>query len=503
MQPDVIVVGAGACGCVMARRLTERSDRTTLLLEAGPDYHGRALPNDLLDAGRNSMTAHDWGYTHKPNARQLRFPYPRGRVVGGSSAVNTCIALRGQPQDYDEWSSVVPAWSWQSCLPAFRRLERDLDFPGAEAHGGDGPLPIRRHPPSEWSAWQAAFVEACTELGYPACPDSNQPGSFGVGPHAMNKVNGLRVSAAEAYLTPEVRARENLQLQAECTIRRVLVKNARVQGVEIERRGRIERVQGARVVLCAGAINTPGILLRSGIGPADEVARLGCELVHALPAVGQRLLDHPGTAIFLVPRIGAPTSRTDPLIQTVLRYPSSREHPSDMLVQPGSRGVLPRANLPLLSVMAAIGKPRGTGRLAFPSADPRAQPQITSQLLDHPHDRELAVDAMLLAYALTQLKSMRKLAVLLWPRPRTMKDRASVREWIPRACDSGYHPCGTAPMGSDPASAATDERGQVFGIRGLYIADASLMPTIPSSNIHLPSLMIAERIAEWLRPELG
>ncbi|HTU57444.1 MAG TPA: GMC family oxidoreductase N-terminal domain-containing protein, partial [Polyangiales bacterium] len=233
MRPDVIVVGAGACGCVMASRLSEQRDRATLLLEAGPDYHGRALPADLLDGGRNSMITHDWGYTHKPNTRQLRFPYPRGRVVGGSSAVNTCIALRGQPEDYDEWSSSVPSWSWESCLPAFRRLERDLDF-ADEFHGNDGPLPVRRHPSSEWSAWQAAFVEACLARGFPACDDTNRPGSHGVGPHTMNKVNGKRVSAAEAYLTQEVRARENLQLRANCAIRRVLVKNACVQGVEIE-----------------------------------------------------------------------------------------------------------------------------------------------------------------------------------------------------------------------------------------------------------------------------
>ena len=502
MRPDVIVVGAGACGCVMASRLSEQRDRATLLLEAGPDYQGRALPADLLDGGRNSMITHDWGYTHKPNTRQLRFPYPRGRVVGGSSAVNTCIALRGQPEDYDEWSSYVPSWSWESCLPAFRRLERDLDFDDG-FHGRDGPLPVRRHPSSEWSPWQAAFVEACLARGFPACADTNRPGSHGVGPHTMNKVNGKRVSAAEAYLSQEVRARENLKLRANCAIRRVLVKNGSVQGVEIENDGAVQRLFCSSVVLCAGALNTPGILLRSGIGAATDVARIGCELVRELPAVGQRLLDHPGTAIFLRPRIGGPTRRTDPLIQTVLRYPSGSGHTCDMLLQPGSKLPLPRADIPLLSVMAAVGKPRGTGTMCFTSADPRAKPQIVSRLLENTHDRELAVDAMLLAHELTQSAAMYKLAAPLWPSARTLRDRDSVRDWIPRACDSGYHPCGTAPMGRDPANAVTDERGHVFGIEGLYIADASLMPTIPSSNIHLPSLMIAERIAEWLRPELS
>jgi choline dehydrogenase len=502
MQPDVIVVGAGACGCVMARRLTERDDRAVLLLEAGPDYHGAALPSDLQDGSRNSMTAHDWGYSHKPNTQQLRFPYPRGRVVGGSSAVNTCIALRGQPEDYDEWTRFAPSWSWQNCLPAFRRLERDLDF-ADDFHGQSGPLPLRRHPPSEWGAWQAAFVEACLALGYPACPDSNRPGSHGVGPHTMNKLQGRRISTAEAYLTSEVRARENLQLRATHTVRRVLVQAGRVHGVELEAEsGGVERVLCSRVVLCAGAIGTPGLLLRSGIGPTAEVARLGCELVRALPAVGQRLLDHPGAAIFLRPRFGGATHRHDPLIQTVLRYASGPAHPSDMLLQPGSKLALPRVDVPLLSIMTAVGKPRGTGTLHFPSADPHAPPVITSRLLEDPHDRALAVAAMQRAQELTETPAMRALAAPLWPSPRTLRDPARARAWIPRACDSGYHPCGTAPMGTDPATAATDERGQVFGVPGLYIADASLMPTIPSSNIHLPSLMIAERIAEWLRSEL-
>lgn len=498
MQPDLVVVGAGSSGCVIARRFTERSDRTALVLEAGPDYHGRAQPSDLSDARRNSMNAHDWGYRHKPNAKQLVFRYPRGRVVGGSSAVNTCIALRGQPEDYDEWSEHVPEWSWASCLPAFLRLERDLDFAG-EFHGSSGPLPIRRHPPEEWVAWQAAFVEACVELGFPRCEDSNRPGSHGVGAHAMNKIAGRRISAAEAFLDAEVRARDNFQLRAMTLVRRVLVRNRKLEGIEIEAAGQVERIRAARVVLCAGALNTPGILLRSGIGPRAEVARLGCELVLDLPAVGRELLDHPGAAIFLRPRLFGPTRMHHPLIQTVLRYASGPSHPSDMLIQPGSKLVFPGFDAPLVSIMGAVGKPYGRGSMSWPSADPRALPVIHSRLLEDARDRALAVDAMMLAHRVAETKPMRKLAAPLWPRSRTLRDRARSEAWIPRACDSGYHPCGTVPMGHNPELAATDARGQVFGIEGLYIGDASLMPTIPSSNIHLPTLMIGERIGAWLR----
>lgn len=502
MHADVIVVGAGSSGCVIARRYTERSDRTALLLEAGPDYHGQTLPLDLSEGGRNSMNAHDWGYRHKPNSQQVVFRFPRGRVVGGSSAVNTCIALRGQPEDYDEWTQYAPEWSWQTCLPAFRRLERDLDFAADQVnHGDSGPLPIRRHPASEWSPWQAAFVEACLELGFTRCEDSNLPGSHGVGPHAMNKIGGRRINAAEAFLDANVRARENFTLRPHTLVRRVLFQQRRVIGLEVESAGSRTVLSCKHVVLCAGALNTPSILLRSGIGPRAEVARIGSSLVMDLPAIGRRMLDHPGCAIFLRPRLFGPTRRLHPLIQTVLRYSTDPKYHSDMLVQPGSKLPFPSYDAPLVSIMAAIGKPRGSGVLHWPSADPRALPVIRSQLLQDPHDRALAVDAMMLAHRLTQTKAMRGLASPLWPSARTLRDRTRVSEWIPRACDSGYHPCGTVPMGPHPDVAATDGRGRVFGVEGLYVGDASLMPTIPSSNIHLPTLMIGERIGAWLRDD--
>jgi choline dehydrogenase len=497
---DLIVVGAGAAGAVIAARVTESTAHEVTLIEAGPDYGTGSLPADLNDGTRNSLVHHDWGYRHRPTTQQVVFPLPRGKVVGGSSAVNTCIALRGVPSDYDEWAALgLDDWSWEKCLPAFKRLETDLDFKN-EWHGDHGPIPIRRHPKEELTPWHGAFLEACTEVGYPATPDHNHPKAHGHGPHAMNKIRGERMNAARCYLDARTRARPNLRILAETTLRRVLFDNRRVIGVEVERGGQIERILAPRVVLSAGAIATPGILLRSGIGPAGELARLGVPLLSDLPAVGARLLDHPGAAFFLAPKRGV-VDLAGPLIQTALRLRSpGSEHDNDVQIQAGMGMHFPTFSLPLVSLMCQVCKPRGSGVLHFPSADPHVAPQIDSRLLEHPDDRAHAVRSLGLALELADRGPLRSLATPIIPPASVLRRRSWLEGIIRRISDSGYHPSGTAPMGreGDPR-AATDGRGRVRGVEGLIVADASLMPTIPTANTHLPTLMIGERFGEWLR----
>lgn len=505
---DLIVVGAGSAGCVIASRVAARGARV-LVLEAGPDYPDLALlPSDLRNGNNNSYVAHDWGFSYQPHVDGGTVAFPRGRVVGGSSAVNTCIALRGEPADYDEWADIAgPEWSWDRCLPAFVRLESDADYPHEPHHGADGPLPIRRYPPAELLPIHSAFLDACAEIGLPHSPDHNAPGTSGYGITPMNKRGHDRVSLAEAYLSP-VRDLENLEIRPAATVRRVVIKGMSVRGVELDSG---DRIDGDRVVLCAGSIMTPPILLRSGVGPKEPLDRLGIDAVMVREGVGARLFDHPGTMVLLRMKPDM-TDAAGPLIQTCARL-TVRET-NDLFVEPFSfaapgrrRGAAPgrrdaagRGGAELAGIAVAAYRSYGVGRLSFASAETSAAPGIEMRYFERGDDLGLMAEGVRLAARLACTGAMRKVHDGIFGLDdAVLTDDDLLRAHIRRFSGSGYHPVGTAPMGPpDDPLAVCDGRGHVYGLTGLSVGDASLMPVVPRANTNIPTVMIGERVGEWL-----
>jgi choline dehydrogenase len=300
-----------------------------------------------------------------------------------------------------------------------------------------------------------------------------------------------------------IHGRPNLTIRDRTLVRRVLVQAGRVTGVEVLRDGIIETIDCDRVVLSAGSIQTPSILVRSGIGPRDVLESLGIPVLVDLPAVGAKLIDHPGILIALLPFEGI-ASLEDPAIQTTLRYTSrGSARPNDMQLQPISSFQIENGPV-LMGIASVVGKPRAHGRLLFTSADPAIPPSILPHLLGDDDDVERLLEGVDLAIRAARTEALSKLGMVVWPMPDVFETRATMATWARTNCHSGYHPVGTAPMGpeGDP-SAAVDQYGRVRGVSGLFVADASIMPTITSSNTNLPSIMIGERFGEWFREGLA
>lgn len=505
---DVVVVGGGAAGAVVAARASENPRSEVLLVEAGPDYETpSALPEDLIDGHQNSLVDHDWGLRYLPVEGGRPVAFPRGRVTGGSTAVNTTIALRGTPADYDTWADRGnPEWAWERVLPSFNRLERDLDHGGEPYHGDAGPITIRRWQPDELVPTQAAFLEAATGLGHRHCDDVNAPDAVGAGVMAMNKLGRVRISTAVGYLAP-ARVRDNLTVQADTTAVRVVTEGTRATGVEVIGPDGVPSMITARlVVLACGAVATPGVLVRSGIGSADELQRLGVRPVATMSGVGANLCDHPALLVAMTTRFDEFCAPDLPLVQTITRY-TSADSMAEMDVNIELITRVPRPSrradaAGVFGLAASLEWVEGRGRISQTSLEPTAAPHIESGFGRHPLDVARNVSAYRDALALTEQPALADLIdEVVFPDPA----RSSVDDLTAlaaRASGSGYHPCGTARMGpADDPDAVVDQYGRCHGVDALVVADASIMPTVPRANTNLTSIMIGEHIGEWIRTE--
>lgn len=496
---DVLIVGGGSAGAVLANRFSENGTRRIMLLGAGSVYSPNLYPPDLANADiTGGPDGQDWGYVGATGSGGRSIRALRGKALGGSSTVNAAVAIRARAADFAKWSALgIQGWSFDDVLASYKAVENSPD--GNDRYRGrSGPLPIRTRRRDELTPSLNAFIDAAVNQGFARVADFNGAEQAGVGPYRLNVISGRRINTAIAFLDDGVRARQNLAIKGGVEVDRVLLEGARAVGV-IDASDNQYRAD--LVILSAGAYGSPAILMRSGVGPADHLRELGIAVVADLP-VGDRLQEHPFYYNIYALKPGA--NGMHPAAGAILWAASSEAKPHDLDLHISATHLFDPNQSPTggaIVLAVAVTQPESIGRVRLAGRDPRTAPVITYNLLQVERDMRRMIEGVGISRRIGRDAAFAKLVEMeITPGP-SVTDDESVKRAIAEQLDVYHHPTSTVPMGLE-GSGVVDAFGLVYGLRGLMVVDASIMPFVQSAPTNLTTIMLAEHVARhYLVPD--